>query len=146
MMSAFQVVIASALDVLKASEPLSQLLAVSSGDHFLAEVFPLFTDFSPLHSCSVPAPAQWYTLQLSSRSWLNFRNPDKRLFFFCFSAVIMCSLTNGHQNGWWFIWGFCCGGAKTQAEMTWKSTCVGSIKLYLSAASACSGDAFLGHS
>lgn len=62
MMLALQVVIASALDVLKASEHLSHLLAVSSCDHFLAEIFPLLTNFSPLHSCSVPVPAQWYIL------------------------------------------------------------------------------------
>lgn len=68
MMSALQVAIASALDVLKASELLSHLLSVGSGDHLLAEVFPLFTDFSPLHPRSVPAPTQWYNRQLHSRS------------------------------------------------------------------------------
>lgn len=71
-MSAFQVVEsdeeAFQVSTLEPSGPLSQLLAVSSGDHFLAEVLLLFTDFSPLHSCSVPAPPQWYTLQLSGRS------------------------------------------------------------------------------
>lgn len=56
MMFAFQVVIASVLDVLKASEDLLHLLAVSSGDHFLAEVFSLFRLLpSSLLFCSCPS-------------------------------------------------------------------------------------------